>query len=179
MSSAACEYKKKTCIQRGKLKQKPHSKSLGNLVRQSGDVIQVNSALHSSEFAKSSTNFGWGKCGKVTAAGWQVTPCSPKRHVIFQVAISITNCYIRFMLLYSYLFTNIVDNNYTEKKTDNTTIAKLTTLLYLVKSSYWKIRILKSGAVAKIWSGEMQMMLAKFFYNCQIHYSLLFRFLKV
>jgi len=27
--------------------------------------------------AKSSTSFGWGKGGKVTSAGWQVTLCDP------------------------------------------------------------------------------------------------------
>jgi len=47
--------------------------------------------------AKSSTSFGWGKGGKVTAAGWQVTLCDPIWHVISHssVVISITNCYIR------------------------------------------------------------------------------------
>ena len=34
---------------------------------------QVNSALHPSGVAKSSTSFGWGKGGNVTSAGWQVT----------------------------------------------------------------------------------------------------------
>ena len=32
-------------------------------------TIQVNSALHPSRVAKLSTSFGWGKSGKVTAAG--------------------------------------------------------------------------------------------------------------
>jgi len=31
--------------------------------------------LHPSGVAKSSTSFGWGKGGKVTSAGWQVTLC--------------------------------------------------------------------------------------------------------
>jgi len=35
-------------------------------------TTQVNSALHPSGVAKSSTSFGWGKGGKVTSAGWQV-----------------------------------------------------------------------------------------------------------
>jgi len=48
---------------------------------------QVNSALHPSGVAKSSTSFSWGKSGKVTAAGWQVISRSG-------VVISITNCYI-------------------------------------------------------------------------------------
>jgi len=38
---------------------------------------QVNSALHPSMVAKSSTSFGWGIGGKVSAAGWQVTLCDP------------------------------------------------------------------------------------------------------
>jgi len=33
----------------------------------------VNSALHPSGVAKSSTSFGWGKGWNVTSAGWQVT----------------------------------------------------------------------------------------------------------
>jgi len=48
------------------------------------------------------TSFGWGKGGKVTSAGWQVTLCDLIWHVISRsgVALSITNCYIRFTLLY-------------------------------------------------------------------------------
>ena len=58
---------------------------------------QVNSALHPSGVAKSSTSFGFGKGGKVTSAGWQVTLCDLIWHVISRsgVVISITNCYIR------------------------------------------------------------------------------------
>ena len=65
-------------------------------------TTQVNSVLHPAEVAKSSTSFGWGKGGKVTAAGWQVTLCDPIWHVISRssVMILITNCYIRFTLLY-------------------------------------------------------------------------------
>jgi len=68
------------------------------------DVVsldQVNSALHPSGVAKSSTSFGWGKGGKVTSAGWQVTLCDLLWHVISRsgVVTSITNCYIRFTLL--------------------------------------------------------------------------------
>jgi len=53
---------------------------------------QINSALHPTGVAKSSTSFGW---GKVTAAGWQVTLCDPIWHVISRssVVILITNCY--------------------------------------------------------------------------------------
>ena len=63
--------------------------------------MQVNSALHPSGVAKSSTSFGWGKGGKVTSAGWQVTLCDLICHVISRsgVVVSITNCYIRFTLL--------------------------------------------------------------------------------
>jgi len=44
----------------------------------------------------------WGKGGKATSAGWQVTLCDLIWHVISRssVVISITNCYIRFTLLY-------------------------------------------------------------------------------
>ena len=42
---------------------------------------QVNSALHPSGVAKSSTSFGWGKGWDVTSAGWQVTLCDPVWHV--------------------------------------------------------------------------------------------------
>ena len=64
----------------------------------------VNSALHPSGVAKSSTSFGWGKGGKVTSAEWQVTLCDLIWHVISRsgVVISITNCYIRFTLLLLY-----------------------------------------------------------------------------
>ena len=73
---------------------------------------KVNSALHPSGVAKSSTSFGWSKGGKVTSAGWQVTLCDLIWHVISRsgVVISITNCYIRFTLLYFtlMLFTIVV-----------------------------------------------------------------------
>ena len=65
-------------------------------------TTQVNSALHPSGVTKSSTSFGWGKGGKVTTAGWQVTLCDLIWHVISRsgVVISITNCYIQFTLPY-------------------------------------------------------------------------------
>jgi len=52
---------------------------LGYLAVYLGDVTttQVKSALHPFEVAKSSTSYGWGKGGKVTSAGWQVTLCDP------------------------------------------------------------------------------------------------------
>jgi len=64
-------------------------------------TTQVNSALHPSGVAKSSTGFGWGKGGKVTSAGWQVTLCDLIWQVISRsgVVISITNCYIRHTYL--------------------------------------------------------------------------------
>jgi len=69
-------------------------------------TTQVNSALHSSGVANSSTSFGWGKGGKVTSAGVPggslgVTLCDLIWHVISRsgVVISITNCYIRLTLL--------------------------------------------------------------------------------
>ena len=43
-------------------------------------TTQVNSALHLSWVAKSSTSFGLGKGGNVTYAGWQVTLCDPIWH---------------------------------------------------------------------------------------------------
>jgi len=62
---------------------------------------QANSALHPSGVTKSSTSFGWGKDGKVTSAGSQVSLCDLIWHVISRsgVVISITNCYIRLTLL--------------------------------------------------------------------------------
>jgi len=55
--------------------------------------------------AKSSTSFGCGKHGNVTAARWQVTLCAPIWHVISRsgVVISITNRYIRFTFLLLHL----------------------------------------------------------------------------
>jgi len=40
-------------------------------------TTQVNSALHPSGVAKSSTSFGLRQGGKVTDAAWQVTLCDP------------------------------------------------------------------------------------------------------
>jgi len=62
-------------------------------------TTQVNSALHHSAVEKSSTTFGWGKGGKVTAAGLQVTLCDPVWHVIScSSEVISTNCYILSML---------------------------------------------------------------------------------
>ena len=74
----------------------------GNGVAHINEVTQVNSALHPDGVAKYSTSFGWGKGEKVTSVGWQVILCDLIWHVISRsgVVISITNCYIRFTLLY-------------------------------------------------------------------------------
>ena len=68
-------------------------------------TTQVDSALHPSGVAKSSASFGWGKGGKVNAAGWQVTLCDPIWHVSSRsgVVMSITNYYIRVYFLLCYL----------------------------------------------------------------------------
>jgi len=59
--------------------------------------------LHPSGVVKSSTSFGWGKGGKVTAAGWQVTLCDPTWYVISGSGeIISTKGYIRFTLKCSY-----------------------------------------------------------------------------
>ena len=50
-------------------------------------ATQVNSALHPSGAAKSSTSFGWGIGRNVTAAGWQVTLCDPIWHVISRSSV--------------------------------------------------------------------------------------------
>ena len=56
-------------------------------------MYQVNSALHPRGVAESSTSFGWGKDGQVTAAMWQVTLCDPICHVISRSSEVIsTNC---------------------------------------------------------------------------------------
>jgi len=58
----------------------------------------VNSALHPSVVAKSSTTIGWSKGGKVTAAGWQLTLCDPMWHVIScsSLVTSITTCTLQY-----------------------------------------------------------------------------------
>jgi len=54
--------------------------------------------LHPFGVAKSSTSFGWGKGGKVTSAGWQVTLCDPIWYVISRSGVVMFH-----KLLYSYL----------------------------------------------------------------------------
>jgi len=55
--------------------------------------------LHLSGVAKSSTSFGWGKGGKVTSVGWQVTLCDPIWHVSSRSGEAglTANCYIRIL----------------------------------------------------------------------------------
>ena len=72
------------------------------------NYAQVNSALHPSGVAKSSTSFGWGKSGKVTAAEWQVTLCDPIWHVISRRSVVIsTDCYMWFTSVYSHNSDNV------------------------------------------------------------------------
>jgi len=49
---------------------------------------QVNSALRPSGVTKSSTSFDWGKGGKDTSAGWQVTLCDLIWHVISRSGVA-------------------------------------------------------------------------------------------
>jgi len=66
------------------------NESLANKLSWDITTSQVDSALHPSSVAKLSTSFGWGKDGKVTAAGWQVTLCYPTWHVIFHSGVVIS-----------------------------------------------------------------------------------------
>ena len=68
--------------------------------------LQVNSALHPSGVAKSSTSFGWGKGGNVTSAGWQVTLCDPTWHVSSRSGVAILRTAIQ-LLLTCYLLTSV------------------------------------------------------------------------
>jgi len=61
---------------------------------------QVNSALHPSGVAKSSTSFGWGKGGNVTSAGWQVTQCDPMWHVSSRSGVATLRTAIHLLLTY-------------------------------------------------------------------------------
>jgi len=54
-------------------------------------TTQVNSALHPSRVAKSSTSFSWGKGKKDTDTGWQVTLYDLTRHVISHSGVVILN----------------------------------------------------------------------------------------
>jgi len=61
---------------------------------------QVNSALHPSRVAKSSTSFGWGKGGNVTSVGLQVTLCDPIWHVSSRSGVATLRTAIHLLLTY-------------------------------------------------------------------------------
>jgi len=61
---------------------------------------QVNSALHPSRVAKSSTSFGWGKGGNVTSVGLQVTLCDPMWHVSSRSGVATLRTAIHLLLTY-------------------------------------------------------------------------------
>jgi len=63
-------------------------------------TLQVNSALHPSGVAKSSTSFGWAKGGNVTSAGWQVTLCDPMWHVSSRSGVATLRTAIHLLLAY-------------------------------------------------------------------------------
>jgi len=83
--------------------------------------------MYPSGVAKSSTIFSWGKGGKVTAAGWQVTLCDPIWHVIScSGEVISTNCYIRFTLLYfTYFDVHVSGQCYTVVVSNDTGHKKL------------------------------------------------------
>ena len=62
--------------------------------------VTVNSALHPSGVAESSTSFGWGKGGNVTSAGWQVTLCDPMWHASFRSGVATLRTAIHLLLTY-------------------------------------------------------------------------------
>ena len=73
------------------------------------NVHTINSALHPSRIAKSSTSFGQGKGWNVTSAGWQVTLRDPIWHVSSSsgVATSVSE------LLYTSYFTLLYQHKIT------------------------------------------------------------------
>ena len=60
----------------------------------------VDSALHPSRVAQSSTSFGWVKGGNVTSAGWQVTLCDPVWHVSSRSSVATLRTAIHLLLTY-------------------------------------------------------------------------------
>jgi len=62
--------------------------------------VTVNSALHPSGVAESSTSFGWGKGGNVSSAGWQVTLCDPMWHASFRSGVATLRTAIHLLLTY-------------------------------------------------------------------------------
>jgi len=63
-------------------------------------TIQVNSALHPSGVAKSSTSFGWGKGGNFTSVGLQVTLCDLMWHVSSRSGVATLQTAIHLLLTY-------------------------------------------------------------------------------
>jgi len=83
------------------LRRSPGRRFFGSLqLSQLTVVLQVNSALHPSGVAKSSTSFGWGKNGNVTSAGWQVTLCDAMWHVSSRSGEAILRTAIYLLLTY-------------------------------------------------------------------------------
>jgi len=70
-------------------------------------VTSVNSALHRSRVAKSSTSFAWGKGRNVTSARWQVTLCDPIWHRVPVAVRPVANCYNPF----TFTFTDRTDTD--------------------------------------------------------------------
>jgi len=90
---------KKTNFPLGIRTQPHNARFLGRLSHVSAPK-QVNSALHSSGVAKSSTSFGWGKGGNVTSAGWQVTLCDPMWRVSSRSGVATLRTAIHLLLTY-------------------------------------------------------------------------------
>ena len=68
--------------------------------------VTVNSDLHPSGVAKSSTRFGWGKGGNVISAGWQVTLCDRMWHVSSRSGVATLRTAMQLLL--TYLLTYII-----------------------------------------------------------------------
>ena len=77
----------------------------------------VNSALHPSGVDKSSTSFGWGKGGKVTAARWQVTQCDPTWHVISRSGV-VTFHQLLYFAYFTLIYCTIDRQRQTDRHTD-------------------------------------------------------------
>jgi len=94
------EVKAHIIIKRQQMQSKPFICMYSNTSMSWCGINRVNSALRPTGVAKLSTSFGWGKGGKVTTAGWQVTLCDPIWHVISRSSevISMNCCYIQFTL---------------------------------------------------------------------------------
>ena len=71
-------------------------------------MVSVNSALHSSGVAKSSTSFGWGKGGSVSSVGWQVTLCDSIWHVSSRSGVVTLQTAIHLLLSYLVAFSALM-----------------------------------------------------------------------